>query len=153
MENTAACPIVQGTPIFRVLRRIDRRNDTRDPVTASTTRRYRVRFPIEASRGLDSSKESATVAGTTVMSAATRFEVKRAHGMTRAAQVQRNTEGRSDRHPHENAEPVDEHGHEAAPRVPGHDTMLMTHHNSTPARQLSGPSVPGHETQKPMWTS
>src|SRR5450759_3198431 len=74
MENTAACPMVQGTPIFRVFRRIDRRNDTRDPVTASTTRRCRVRFPMEASRGLDSSTVSTTVAGTTVTSAATRFE-------------------------------------------------------------------------------
>ena len=43
------------------------------------------------------------------------------------------------------AEPVDERGNEAAPRVPGHDTMLLTHNNSRPARRVSVPSVPKHE--------
>jgi len=51
-----------------------------------------------------------------------------AHGMSHTTEVQRNAHSRSDRYPRQNAEPVNKRGNEAAPRVPGHDPMLLTHH-------------------------
>jgi hypothetical protein len=65
--------------------------------------------------------------------------------MSHTAEAQRNADGRSDRHPRENVEPIDEHGNEAAPRVPGHDPMLLTHHRPDwPGRYL-GMGVPKHK--------
>src|SRR5665647_2437278 len=69
------------------------------------------------------------------------------HGMSHTAEVQRNADGRSDRHPHENAEPVNEHGKEAAPRVSGHDLMLLTHHRPDWPGRYPGHGHPKATTQ------